>query len=202
MGVTAIGVDVGQKHDPTTICVVEPQDRTVDGEEEQHFLIRHLERLPLGTRYQDVAGRLAFVIRQVDLQAGSTPRIFIDATGVGQPVIDLLREANFACRNLVPVYFTHGDQRRENRDDIKLGKAFLVSRLQVLLETRRIHAPRNSETEALVDELLNYEIRTSENARDQYGAFRPGTHDDLVTALGLAVQIDYNLNVEENVFCF
>jgi hypothetical protein len=38
------------------------------------------------------------------------------------------------------------------------------------------------------DELLDYEIRISEDANERYGAFKVGTHDDLVTALGLAVQ--------------
>jgi hypothetical protein len=38
---------------------------------------------------------------------------------------------------------------------------------------------------------MNFEIRVDEKANDRYGAFRVGTHDDLVTALGLAVQVDY-----------
>ena len=42
----------------------------------------------------------------------------------------------------------------------------------------------------LAEELLNLEIRVDENANDHYGAFRVGSHDDLVTALGLAVQRD------------
>jgi hypothetical protein len=39
--------------------------------------------------------------------------------------------------------------------------------------------------------LEDYEIRVSEDANDKYGAFRTGAHDDLVTALGLAVQTDH-----------
>lgn len=74
--------------------------------------------------------------------------------------------------------------------EVSLGKAFLVSRLQALLQTRRLHLPRSPEAEALAQELLDYEIRVDENANDRYGAFRVGTHDDLVTALGLAVQSD------------
>lgn len=35
---------------------------------------------------------------------------------------------------------------------------------------------------------MDYEIRVDENANDKYGAFKVGTHDDLVTSLGLAVQ--------------
>jgi len=40
----------------------------------------------------------------------------------------------------------------------------------------------------LAGELLTYEIKVSENGADTYGAFKVGTHDDLATALGLAVQ--------------
>jgi len=36
--------------------------------------------------------------------------------------------------------------------------------------------------------LIDYEIRVDENANDRYGAFKVGKHDDLVTAIGLAVQ--------------
>lgn len=41
-----IGVDIGQKRDPTAVCVAEAKDR----EDAQHYLIRHLERLPLVSR--------------------------------------------------------------------------------------------------------------------------------------------------------
>jgi hypothetical protein len=35
-------------------------------------------------------------------------------------------------------------------------------------------------------ELQDYEIRVDQDANEKYGAFKVGTHDDLVTALGLA----------------
>jgi hypothetical protein len=69
-----------------------------------------------------------------------------------------------------------------------LGKAWLVSRIKVLLQCGRLHLPRTTEAEAMKDELLDYEIRISEDANERYGAFKVGAHDDLVTALGLAVQ--------------
>jgi len=95
------------------------------------------------------------------------------------------------CRRAVvyAVYFNHGDRRLEvSRNEIRLGKAWLVSRLQALLQTGRLHLPRTPEAEALAVELLDYEIRVDSDANDRYGAFKVGTHDDLVTALGLAVQ--------------
>ena len=47
------------------------------------------------------------------------------------------------------------------------GKAWLVSRLQVLLQTGCILLPRTSEADALTRELLDYEIKVSEDANDR-----------------------------------
>lgn len=185
-----IGVDIGQKRDPTAISVAEVDRRQVTPDRtETHFLIRHLARLPLGTPYPAVAERIAEVAERSRSRSGKRPEIFVDATGVGQPLVDLLAERWTGGRP-VAVYFTHGDRRTEAADKITLGKAFLVSRLQALLQTGRVHLPPGPESSALAAELLGYEIRVSEDANDRYGAFRVGTHDDLVTALGLAVQTD------------
>jgi hypothetical protein len=185
-----IGVDIGQKRDPTAIAVAEVDRRLrPDGREDTHFLIRHLDRLPLGTPYPAVVERIAGVAREVLRRSRAQPTVYVDATGVGQPVVDLLHEAQVPG-HLLAVYFTHGDRRTANHREVKLGKAFLVSRLQALLQTRRVHLPRTAEAEVLARELLDYEIRVDEQANDRYGAFKVGTHDDLVTALGLAVQDD------------
>jgi len=60
--------------------------------------------------------------------------------------------------------------------------------MQALLQAGRVHLPKTAEAQAFAKELLDYETRVDANANDTYGAFRVGTHDDLVTALGLAVQ--------------
>jgi hypothetical protein len=87
------------------------------------------------------------------------------------------------------VTFTHGD--RYDRGKGLLGKAYLVSRLQALLQTQGILLPPDHpEARAMADELKVYEIRVDTNANDTYGAFKVGTHDDLATALGLAVLDD------------
>lgn len=185
---TLVGIDIGQKRDPTAIAVIEPEDRTEEYREtRQHYLVRHLERLPLGTLYPEVAKRVRQMLWRIEQRCEEWPEVYIDATGVGAPVVDLIREASPHAK-ISAVFFTHGDQRSEDSNGIKLGKAYLVSRLQTLLQTQRLHLPRTSEAWALAKELQDYEIRVDENANDRYGAFRVGTHDDLVTALGLAVQ--------------
>ncbi len=190
MAPVSIGVDIGQKHDPTAIAVVQPERRTLEeGDSEWHFLVRHLEWLPLGTSYPEVGRRVAAVAAGVVAVVGGQPTLYIDATGVGQPVVDVLREAGVRG-HLWPVYFTYGDRRVVEGGEIRLGKGRLVSRLQVLLQAGRLHLPGDAEAEALTAELFDYEIRASEDANERYGAFKVGTHDDLVTALGLAVQED------------
>ena len=214
-GVT-IGVDIGQRVDPTAIAVVETEDRApasvpaqmiVRGRggattinqrpatrpaPEYHFVVRHLERLPFGTPYPDVAARIAAVVRSVKQRTGRAPVAYLDATGVGQPVVDLVRHTGVRT---IGVYFTHGDRRtvEAGTGRITLGKAYLVSRLQALLQSSRLHVPRTAEAQALAQELLTYEIRMSEDANDRYGAFAVGAHDDLVTAVGLAVQVEPTL---------
>jgi len=194
--VPVIGIDIGQQRDPTAIAVAEIAYRTPEtalgndpSKKESHFLVRHLERLPLGTPYPQVARRLCEICQSVNQRCGQRPEVFVDATGVGKPIVDIL-EASSPEAHLWSVIFTHGDRRTENRHErrVTLGKAHLVSRLQALLQCGRLHLPATAEARALAKELLDYEIRVDENAHARYGAFRVGTHDDLVTAIGLAVQ--------------
>jgi hypothetical protein len=208
-----IGVDVGQRVDPTAIAVCE--------QEGGRFVVRHLERLALGTPYPQVAKRISevymgVVARQVaglygddhtdparladEYLGGGYPSserrardmvwLLIDATGVGTPVIDLIREEDqLKEAKVTGCFFTSGDRCdvRPGAEEASVGKGYLVSRLQALIQTKRIALPHTAEARALADELLNYEIRVAEDANLTAGAFKVGTHDDMVTALGLAV---------------
>ena len=187
----SIGLDVGQRRDPTAVCVAEGEWREVEGRTESHFLVRHLERLPLGTPYPEVTDRIARITDQVRARTGDRPTVYVDSTGVGGPVVDLLRE-RVRSGEVVAVWFMYGDQRTESWEGdflrVSLGKAYMVSRLQVLLGTGRLHLPKTREAGALTDELLNYELRVDQSGHETFGAFRTGTHDDLACALGLAIQ--------------
>lgn len=186
------GLDIGQKRDPTALCIAEATLRYDAGRPATYHLVRYLRRLPLGTPYPQIALEVARTLRSAEARSGYAIPLYADATGVGQPVIDILLDAGLAT--IIPVYFTYGDKRTEHEDgSLTLGKAWMVSRLQALLQTTRLRIPRIPEASALVKELLAYEIRISQDANAQYGAFTTGAHDDLVTAMGLAVQLDTDL---------
>ena len=61
MGRAAIGIDIGQKRDPTAVAVVEAKEREdpQTGAMADHYVTRHVERLALGTAYPAVAQRLS-----------------------------------------------------------------------------------------------------------------------------------------------
>jgi hypothetical protein len=197
----AMGVDIGQKRDPTAIGLLEGTERVAGERFITEFECRFLERMPLGTSYPDVARRVAEIktnaihkARQAvfDRTGDPYPEIYlttyVDATGVGQPIVDLLTEQDVEVR---PCYFTYGDRRTEDTEKVTIGKAWLVSRLQALFQSGRIRLPADHpESTPLRNELLDYEIRVDQNANDRYGAFKVGAHDDLVTAVGLAAQVD------------
>lgn len=211
-----VGVDVGQLHDPTAICVAEaiqkptgkhrwikPIPAHIDKRGQFHppkdtdplmateYTIRHIERLPLGTSYPDVAVKIADMLCN-KLFARRRVQVLIDVTGVGRPVYeDLKLEASRreAARKMIikPITFAHGETY--NSTTGRMGKAYLVSRLQSLLQAGRVHAPDTREVRAMMEELKVYEIKVDTNGKDTYGAV-VGKHDDLATALGLSVLTD------------
>lgn len=64
---------------------------------------------------------------------------------------------------IVPVYFNHGGRRQEVAYlEVKLGKAFLVTRIHTLLQTNRVHLPESEEARILAEELMEYEIKVSD----------------------------------------
>jgi len=173
--------------------------RMVGAKVETVFEVRAMERLALGTPYPGVAERVVEVARNLHDRHRTVAEslyltLVVDVTGVGRPVVDLLADAlrGVPCR-LVAATFTHGDRLTGKLTDreVSVGKAFLVSRLQSLFQTDRLKMPaEHPEAEPMLRELMDYEIRVDADANDRYGAFRVGTHDDLVTALGLAVIAD------------
>lgn len=218
-----IGVDVGQVNDPTATVVAEvgqrwtgktrPVTRDTDSARvrmlddvrsyvelvtETVYLVRAMRRLQLQTRYPDVARQIADIVCS-PLLDGRRRRVFIDQTGVGRPVVELVRDAireragagGMAGISIKPITFTSGE--RYDRQTGRMGKAYMVSRLQALSQTdppQMILPEGHPEAPAMWRELKDYSLKVSQDGADTYGALKIGQHDDLATALGLAVLED------------
>lgn len=185
-----IGVHVGTNRERSGIAVARAEWRTVEDRRQTHFLVPYLEARPAGERYPDLARRVVEVyegIRQRDLAVWN---LYVSATVHGGSVADLIEE-QLSSERVTRVYFNHGDRRSEKADGVNLGKARLVDRLKMQLQVHRLHLAKSEETSTLAAELCEYEIKVDEKANERYGAFRVGTRDELVTALGLATQVDH-----------
>ena len=168
-------MDLGQKRDHAAIAVVE---RT------EFLLVRHLERAPLGTPYPDVVARVREVVQ--DEKLAGRCALAVDGTGVGAPVVDLLRKGHLGC-DLSAVTITGGERESQSGGVWYVPKRDLIAGVLILLEKGELKIARDlREAGALVRELLNMRITMAGGGRVRLGADGFGEHDDLVIALALA----------------
>ncbi len=179
-----VGLDLGQTKDYTALVILERH-----GDAEQAvFHARHLERFPLGTPYPAIVAAVAGMLKQPPL-ADFPPRLAVDETGVGAPVVDLFRQARLNAV-LHPIHITGGATVNYDRGVEYVPKRDLVSVVQVALQTDKLKiAEALPEAGTLVRELQDFQVKITEAANDTYGAWREGAHDDLVLAVALALYV-------------
>jgi hypothetical protein len=171
-----VGLDLGQKRDHAAIAVVESGD---------YFEVRHLERMPLGTPYPAVVARVREMEQDEKLRGCCA--LAVDGTGVGAPVVDLLRGAGLGCE-LAAVTITGGERESLNGNVWSVPKRDLIAGVQLLLEQGELRIARGlREAGSLVRELLDVRMTMAGGGRMRLGAEGCGEHDDLVIALALAV---------------
>jgi hypothetical protein len=178
-----LGLDLGQASDYTALVIVESSLET-----EPKLAIRHIQRLALGTSYPKIAECVAALLRREELAVGCD--LVVDSTGVGRPVMDLLRRCGLRP---VAVTITGGDAVTHNdTDGFRVPKRDLVMILQVLLQEGRLKCANLPGAEVLQAELSNFRVTINPTTgHDSYGAgpasaWREGEHDDLVLAAALA----------------
>jgi hypothetical protein len=173
-----VGLDLGQKRDHAAIAVVE---KCADM---GTFGVGHLERMPLGTPYPNVVARVREMVRDEKLVGRCA--LAVDGTGVGAPVVDLLRGADLGC-DLSAVTITGGDRESQSGGLWSVPKRDLIAGVQILLEKGELRIARDlRDTGALMRELLDVRMTMAGGGRVRLGADGSGEHDDLVIALALA----------------
>ena len=135
-----VGVDLGQRRDFTAIAVVERAELKGEWDAAEYacrkevtLRLRFLERVPLGTPYPEVVERVVEVTRSREL-AGRC-HLAVDGTGVGRPVVDLLRSAGLGWP-LMPAIITSGELETQEQGYYQVPKRDLIMGLQVLLQRR------------------------------------------------------------------
>ena len=152
-----VGVDLGQKRDPSVIAVILKKNGQI-------FLV-HLKRFALGTEYQTIIEYLKIVAERFR----NVRAYYIDQTGVGEAFPENARRAGV-----------------KNVRGIELSlprKSDVMTHLKQVMEQKRLHIPRDREL--MVE--MNAEIAKLTQAGKTKFSHRSGTHDDRLWALALAV---------------
>ncbi|MGB8259169.1 MAG: hypothetical protein WCE75_02410 [Terracidiphilus sp.] len=216
-----LGLDLGQRHDPAAIAIlyrtVEPtgpfNHATWEFERELHFRLCHTERLALGTPYIEIVARIRRLLEKLSAPlpgihsyAGTAPSrtLVVDASGVGRPVVELIRKAGIAGTaalfgakpgtgfstgsgmggtanaqarvTIAPVTITSaGKPRLEATGEEFVSRRDLITNLRILLEKRLLKiSARIHDRDALLKEFVQLQDRSGSH------------HDDLVMATALA----------------
>jgi hypothetical protein len=179
-----VGLDLGKQEDYTAIAVVERAQLTYEQADPVSYdrlkktecRLRYMERVRLQTPYPRITDRVRSVLQslggsKLGVQVEGTTLV-VDATGVGGPVVDMLRAAKLNC-TLSPVVITSGYRESQVDGVWHVPRQSLVSGLQVAVEHRELGISKKMRGyETLVEELL------AMGSGDE--------HDDLVFAVALA----------------
>ena len=200
-----IGVELGQVSDVTAISVVQSQTLKVlrteearsrrwvdvhpvyqapDGTETRvhppvTFALRHLDRIPAGMSYSEIARKVESLHSQLE-----TPAVILDATGVGKAAVELFRRSDF---NLSILTLMAGDQMVQDGKSYRVPKRDVISTTQVQLQEGRLKIARTlPHASLLARELVNFRVRVASKGSEDALDWREGPHDDLVFALAIA----------------
>ena len=169
-----MGLDLGQRRDHSAVALVEKLERVrpYGPAEFEALLVRHVERLPLGTSYPRVVKRICAMIGMAGLRGQC--ELIVDATGVGAPVVEMLRAEGPAC-DITSVTITGGDKETGGGGygggHYNVPKRDLIASVQLALEKEELRIARDlREAGALVEELVDVRKTPRENGRERVGA--------------------------------
>jgi hypothetical protein len=187
-----IGLDLGQAKDYSALAIIECVRTITDGgakDEVTQLNCIHLQRWQLRTSYPAIVADVVKMINNLDpfLYPKAKTTLAIDATGVGAPVVDLFKREQIQAE-LKPIQIVGGANVSSEFGMTRVPKRDLVSVVQVALQNRTLKiASQLPEADTLARELQNFTVKITDSANDVYGAWREGTHDDLVLAVALGL---------------
>lgn len=177
MGRYWLGVDVGQKVDNSAVCVVEEKTET------NSAIVRFIWKYPLGTGFPLLVDTLVELYESVK-KRGEVAGITVDATGIGSAPAQMLQQRIQDMR--VDFFIFTNKTKRQLVGQVKVAHS--MGKLK--FARRKGDEIYNRTLSALITEMKSLQMKVvRENPNDpEIEAFSTGAHDDLFTALALAVK--------------
>jgi hypothetical protein len=194
-----VGLDLGQSADYTALAVVQVVKKKHEeqpGKISSSLHLRHLKRYPLRTPYTHIADGVAALMRSEELNryehdpsrsrtARATTQLYVDKTGVGAGVTDLLKAKGL---RFTPITIHGGEKVHNEHGAYNVPKKDLVAALEVPFDTGTLKVAEGLELwPTLKEELLNFRRKQNQKtAHISFEHWREGDHDDLVLACAMA----------------
>ena len=169
-----IGLDLGQSNDYTAYAIVSQEIK------EQPYHVEKMGRWR-GIAYTEIVSKIVSICKAPKLKGN---KLVIDFTGVGRPVYDM-----FVAAKLSPIgiSITGGKEVTGSGNIKNVPKEILMSFTKVLFQNHNIIIHKGPYRDILKQELSNIEYKQSDaTGHTSYGAWRSGSHDDLLLAVELA----------------
>jgi hypothetical protein len=145
-----------------------------------HYYLRYLERFR--AKYPDTVQRVVKITRKLEDDGGTA--LLVDATGVGLPVVEMMREERL---DPIPIIITGGNAITESDGGYHLPKRQMISTLQGLFESGRLKISKGiNHLEELLEEISNFRVKITKAGNDTYEAWRETDHDDMVISIAMA----------------
>jgi hypothetical protein len=193
-----LGLDLGQAGDFTALATLKRSIAINDeglpvrdraGRLVYQTAVVGLNRYELGTPYTAIVSNVAETMKRPEIRP--RPRLVIDATGVGRPVVDLFVNEMRGCLDIYPLTITAGAETRKGAWGAGIRaywtpKKELAGTVQAGLGTGRLKiAAKLRLADLLRKELLDFKVKVTAAANETFSA-REGTHDDLVLSVAMA----------------
>ena len=128
-----VGLDLGKEENHSAIVVLERFEQMPTDFADVlrgvaikiRYIVRYVERLALGTPYTEVVARLRRMIPQLEMWG--TVVLVVDESGVGVPVVEMLREVRIGCA-VMPMVITSGQQSTART----VPRAELITKMQLM----------------------------------------------------------------------
>lgn len=191
-----LGVDFGSQQDYTAMALVRrvqviSASQNVAGmiteenlRDELHLM--YLERIELGTSYYKVVERIKSIMRD-EYVSGDIVAV-PDATGVGIPVVQMMRREGVSPIVAISIHGGNATSRNQDMGGYNVPKRDLVTALTLVVQSRRLKVASDIKHRAhLVHEMASFTMKSTSSGADTYEALMEKDHDDLVMALAMAV---------------
>lgn len=194
-----VSVDIGQAADFTAVGGLRRLPRETGKTKELYargsvemtreyddaFHLGYAHRFPLHTPYPEIVDRLGEMVGRIP----GTYQIVADATGVGRPVVDMMRGAGLPVVGVVITAGAGAAHQDKETGYWKVPKRELVTRAQTYMQTSRLRISTKLKlADVIVKEMLAFKMKISAASGNvSFEAWREQAHDDLVLMLCMGV---------------